>query len=1359
MMKNAKGTTKIVPSGLNSAGMCIESVELANRAATFAQGILGLDRPVVGGTEEGTSSDSLIWSIASIVVQDAMNGRSVRISQALVVGSIFFALIGKPLSSTAAPSTQVGIGSIPYSGVWSNGSQAGTGFGAWQLSQTTNGPSVFFYVNSSTQTDNGAAPGNGSNDINTAGVAWGMTALNGALASATRPFPSPLTNGQSFQIDMDNGFINSGGSVGFALQNSSGNAVWQYYFSGGSNTYTINAASVSGSALPNFTDVGMHLTFSLTSTNMYSLSVLAYTPGGTAGQGTTYNYTGTLLNPTGGLAITSVRLFNLNAGGGTNFNAYFNSMSISGGVASDTASSTAYTTPGTTFRVWAPNASAVDVAGSWNQFRTNATPLYGEGNGNWSADVTGALNGNQYLYYISNSAVGTNVFKQDPRCREEVSSTGNSIIYNTTSFNWAGDTFTAAGLSNVVVYELHCGSFYDPGFPGNPGTFYNATNLLPQLQRVGINAVEVMPIAEFGGNFNWGYDAADIFGVENSYGGPDAFKTFVKACHQFGMAVLVDTVHNHYGGTDGPTYGDLSYSLWDFDGYDGGLNGGGIYFNPTNGWCCTPYGPRPNTSTTQVRNFIQDNITEWLSECHVDGFRWDDPSDWMNGSVDGTNIFIASAQSLIEQISSMIHTAYVGKINIGENSGYLSGVSGFDSTWYSSPFQGDVVSQLTATNDALRNMGSISTAVNANNNGAGASGWANVYFTDTHDSAGDLNGGQRVPVLVDSAAPTSYYARKLSTMGAVTILTSAGIPMILQGAEMLVTNQFSATNPLNWSLTNTYSGIVSLYTDLVHLRLNLNGRSSGLEGLHTSTILEDNANKLIAYRRWNTGNVGDDVIVICNFANTNWPAYNIGNFPHTNIWYTQFNSDWTKYGSDYGNYGSASTTVSVSTATISIAPYSVLILSQNIPGAPPTPQNIRVTSVGTNQVSFAWNISSGATGYIVNRGTNQIATTSTTNYTDSGLTAGAMYCYSVEATNIGGISAPSATVCATTLPATGATNLLAYWTFDEGAGTIAYDYSGNSNTGTVFLDSNNGGTWTNGIINGALFFDGDLTEVTVPNSSSLNPVNGITLAAWVNASESWYQNNRILEKGASDNQYALLINGSGQIEFLVAGVANVVASPPSAGAWHHVAGTYDGSSMISLYIDGQLATQQLATGVMPVTTDSLAIGNKPPSDSPADDFYGAIDDVRIYGSALPAAQIAQLYNTDSVGDGIPNWWRAQYFGNSSSTDATSCAACDFDGTGQNNQFKYVAGLDPTDPTQVFTLQIAPVSSPQNQMDLIFNPISSGRTYTVQFNSSLATGTYNNLTGASTQTNGSLVTVTDPNPAPSNEFYRVHISLP
>jgi 1,4-alpha-glucan branching enzyme len=1285
-----------------------------------------------------------------------------KIPRLLIGCLVFFAVSGKPLSSLASgTSSQPGMGSIPYVGIWTNGSTAGSGFGPWQLSPPTNNANVFYYVQTSTLNDNGGAAGNGGNDINNGGLAWGITALNSTLANAIRPFSSALTTNQTFQIDMDNGNITTGGSVGFSLENSSAQAVWQYYFTGGSNTYTINAATVSGPAPPNFTRDGMRLTFSLTSASTYSVSVLTYTAGGSAGVGTTTTYTGALLNPGGGQAITSVRLFNFNAGSGTNNNAYFNNTIISAS-ASDNAANSGYSTPGTTFRVWAPNATAMHVEGTWNAFSTSATPLFSEGNGNWSADVAGATNTMQYQYYISNSTVGTNVTKQDPRSRRVVNSASNSYIYNTTNFNWAGDNFTNPSLGNTVLYELCIGSFNDPNSPANPGTFYDATNRLAYLAQLGITDVEVMPINDFPGSFSWGYNPADQFAAEDSYGGPDAFKSFVQTAHQLGIGVLLDVVHNHYGGNDASNgYGDLYHSLWDFDGSSSG-GFGGIYFYQTSACLAfaQTWGPRPNYGTAQVSQYIEDDFTMWMSECHVDGFRWDSVGEIEGDYPCNDNGNYAAGYALVSTVSGMIHSQSGGKINIGEDDpNNQFGANGFDATWNGNGFFNDVLPQLTTSSDSSRNMGSISTAVNIGNNGQGPSGWGNVVFMEDHDQCGDGNGSgaQRLPVRISSSAPTSYYARKRSTLGSALTLTTAGIPMLLQGEEMLTTNQFGAVIPINWSLTNAYSTIVSFYTDLIRLRRNLDGRSSGLTGLNTATMQTDNSNKLIAYRRWNTGNVGDDVIVICNFANTNWPAYNVSGFPHTGIWYTQLNSDYTKYGSDYGNYGSFSTTVAVNTATISIAPYSVLILSQNVPGAPPTPQGLTATTAGTNQINLAWIGSGGATGYIVKRAGTQIATTSVTTYSDTGLAVGVNYCYTVAATNnLGGISADSVSACATTLPATSATNLLAYWTFDEGTGSTAYDSSGNTNTGVVNLGS---GNWSSGIINGALNFDGESTQVTVSNAASLNPVQTITISAWVNAS-NWFDTPRILEKGNSDNQYGLFVNGSGQLEFLLAGVANGTLSttPPSAGAWHHVSGTYDGS-LISLYIDGQLVAQQSASGPLAITTDPLAIGDKP-SGGVLTSFAGVIDDVRIYGSGLSANQIARVYGTDSVGDGIANWWRLQYFGNGSMTGATTCATCDYDNTGQNNLFKYVAGLDPTDPTSVFFLQIASVTNQTAQENLLFNPLASGRTYQPQFSTDLVGGVWLPLPAyTGPLTNGNQVTITDTNALGPQEFYRIDISLP
>ena len=436
--------------------------------------------------------------------------------------------------------------------------------------------------------------------------------------------------------------------------------------------------------------------------------------------------------------------------------------------------------------------------------------------------------------------------------------------------------------------------------------------------------------------------------------------------------------------------------------------------------------------------------------------------------------------------------------------------------------------------------------------------------------------------------------------------------------------------------------------------------------------------------------------------------------------------------------------------------YYVIALSQQGSGPPPTPQSLSATAVGINQINLAWSGSSGATGYIVKRGGSPLTMTASTNYADVGLAAGQSYCYTVAATNIGGVSVDSAQACATTVLATTATNLLAYWTFDESGGATAYDSSGNNNTGTVSAAAQ----WTSSLFGSALNFDGTF-QANVPNSGALNPLSGLTLSAWINAS-AWSFTPRIVQKGQSDNQYRLYADASaGLLVFDIFGVTNgTVTTPlPDAGAWDHVVGTYDGSLM-GLYVNGLLVTQQVASGAIPVTTDTLSIGGRPGSGSGLYHFNGIIDDVRIYGSALPPDQIFHLYNADTVGDGIANWWRQQYFGSSSATDATSCATCDADGTGQNNLFKFVTGLNPTDPTSVFTLQAARVSNQPSQIDLTFGPVTTGRSYTPQVRTNLTIGNWLPLSGyTGPQTNGAQVTITDMNAVETQKFYRIDISLP
>jgi hypothetical protein len=152
------------------------------------------------------------------------------------------------------------------------------------------------------------------------------------------------------------------------------------------------------------------------------------------------------------------------------------------------------------------------------------------------------------------------------------------------------------------------------------------------------------------------------------------------------------------------------------------------------------------------------------------------------------------------------------------------------------------------------------------------------------------------------------------------------------------------------------------------------------------------------------------------------------------------------------------------------------------------------------------------------------------------------------------------------------------------------------------------------------------------------------------------------------------------------------------------------------------------------------------------------------GTAFYRVELAHGINTpfaDSDGDGIPDLWLQQYFGHPTGFGSDqSCATCDADGTGQNNLFKYVAGLDPTNATSVFALRITSVSTQPPQNNLTFSPITSGRMYTPQFTTDLVNGIWMPLTTSTAPlTSGSEVTITDTNPIPPQEFYRINISLP
>jgi len=201
-----------------------------------------------------------------------------------------------------------------YNDGWQAGDNGGSGFGAWTLGGAVSNGGHFVG-------DSATNAGGGSGNINTSGRAWGMWAQTGSLVDAIRPFTGgAMTVGQTFELDMDNGWIAPAAAVGFGLRNSSDVNRLELYFTGGQSHYTLNIGGTTSDSGIDWTGNGLHVEFTLNSGNGYSLAV---TPSG----GSTSTLTGTLAASD----IDRVRFFNSNAAGGDsgpNYDAFYNSLSL-----------------------------------------------------------------------------------------------------------------------------------------------------------------------------------------------------------------------------------------------------------------------------------------------------------------------------------------------------------------------------------------------------------------------------------------------------------------------------------------------------------------------------------------------------------------------------------------------------------------------------------------------------------------------------------------------------------------------------------------------------------------------------------------------------------------------------------------------------------------------------------------------------------------------------------------------------------------------------------------------------------------------------------------------------------------------
>jgi maltooligosyltrehalose trehalohydrolase len=248
------------------------------------------------------------------------------------------------------------------------------------------------------------------------------------------------------------------------------------------------------------------------------------------------------------------------------------------------------TTPeqGVHFRVWAPAARRVTVV-----LDDREVVLAAEANGYAAGLVAGLAAGARYRFRLDDSKE----LLPDPASRFQPEGPGGPSQVIARDFAWTDEAWTGIPAHRHVVYELHIGTFTPAG------TWLSACKELAYLAQLGVTTVEVMPIAEWGGAHNWGYDGVNLFAPHRGYGTPDELRRFVDHAHAMGLAVVLDVVYNHLG-PDGNTLPKLAPRF--------------VHPGKTNEW-----GDAINFGEAAVREFYIANAAYWIAEYHFDGLRFD----------------------------------------------------------------------------------------------------------------------------------------------------------------------------------------------------------------------------------------------------------------------------------------------------------------------------------------------------------------------------------------------------------------------------------------------------------------------------------------------------------------------------------------------------------------------------------------------------------------------------------------------------------------------------------------------------------------------------------------------------------------
>ncbi len=476
-------------------------------------------------------------------------------------------------------------------------------------------------------------------------------------------------------------------------------------------------------------------------------------------------------------------------------------------------------------------------------------------------------------------------------------------------------------IEDLIIYELHVGSL-GLGKAG-PGDLGDAINFLDHIVDLGVNAVELLPMAEFKGDKGWGYGDSHHLCIETSAGGRDKYRHFIRECHRRGIAVIQDVVYNHYDPI-------AERAEWQYDStapeqniyywYEGDPSN---YTSPNGGYLdngSTGYTPRFWEEV--VRQQFISSATFLIEEMHVDGLRVDlTQAIHRDNRVGSANIF---GQKFLREWSRTLHMIRPTVMLIAEDhTGWdavtkmpAQGGLGFDAKWEvafyhsligDSDMAGDRARLLKRTgfggNEPI-NMDCFSSSLYN-------SQYRQVVFHESHDEAGNSKGTARTIVVAVNYAPlvntTRIWAEARSRTCFGMSMLSAGTPMFFMGEEIGAQKKYTYDNYINnrEDILGERNGngktLYRFYKELITLRRRFDSiRSHNIDILH-----HWNTNRVIAFKRWE----GDEqVIVVASFNNTPFAngyviEKDLLGIPNAG-WKEVFNSDAAICGGqNIGNYG------------------------------------------------------------------------------------------------------------------------------------------------------------------------------------------------------------------------------------------------------------------------------------------------------------------------------------------------------------------------------------------------------------------------------------------------------------------------